>query len=90
MSKNKNVELEEMGLIIRIPKNCKKFKIKATVDIDGVETKVERKFKFEDIMTARQDFLDNVELGDDFDAKFQVTEEGLKWLEEQLKNKGQE
>lgn len=84
------VELDEMGIIIRIPKNCKKFKIKATVDIEGVDTKVTRKFSFEDIMTARQDFLDNVEFGDDFDAKFQVTEEGLRWLEEQLKNKEQE
>ena len=90
MSKKKTVELEEIGIIIRIPKNCKKFKIKAIVDIDGEETKVEQKFKFEDIMIARQDFLDNVEFGDDFDAKFQVTEEGLKWLEEHLKNGEQE
>lgn len=87
MSK-KNVELEEMGIIIRIPKNCKKFKIKATVDIEGVDTKVARKFSFEDIIAARQDFLDNVEFGDNYDAKFQVTEKGLKWLEEQLKKDG--
>ena len=80
--KKKGIDLDEMNVILRIPKDAVGLTIRAQlIGEDGELMKVERKLSVTDIHTARTDFLDNVELGDDYDARFVITEEGRKYLE---------
>jgi hypothetical protein len=50
------------------------------INEDDKSVKVSRRLSAEDIRAARQDFLDNVEDGDDYDARYVITDEGLKYL----------
>lgn len=80
--KKKFVDLEEMNVILRIPKDAVGLTIRVQlIGEDGELKKVERKLSVADIHTARTDFLDNVEFGDDYDAKFELTDEGREYLE---------
>ena len=77
------IDMETQGVIIEIPKGTVKLSIKMTViDEDGTEIKVKKKLKKADIEKARKDFLENVELGDDYDidGMFEVTEKGKEIL----------
>ena len=77
------VELEEYNLIIKIPRESIKLEIKAVFldDNDELAT-VCKTLKLRDIQEARKDFLENVEDGDDYDARYVLTDEGREWLEE--------
>ena len=77
----KTVELEEMNVILRIPKTAASVTITAVIiNEDDKPVKVSHRLSAEDIRTARQAFLDNVEDGDDYDARFVITEEGMEYL----------
>lgn len=77
----KSVELEEMNIICRIPKTAASVTVNAVViNEDDKTVKVSRRLSAEDIRAARQDFLDNVEGGDDYDARYVITDEGLEYL----------
>ena len=78
----KTVEVEEISIIIRIPKEAAALTVTATVLEDGEPVKMLRRFSVQDIFEARQAFLDNVEDGDDYDGYFVITDEGKKYLEE--------
>lgn len=84
---NENAMLEEqIHIIITIPKNAASIEITATmIGDDGIPFRANTVMKPEDIRTARQDFLDNVEGGDDFDAVYTLTEKGRE-IYEQLAN----
>lgn len=88
MSK-KELELEEINVILKIPKNTTKLKITTTILHEGEEQKVKKKLNQEDIIEARRDFLDNVEDGDHYDDLFVITDEGKRYLES-LKNNNME
>lgn len=77
------VELDEYNLIIKIPRESVKLEIKAVFldDNDELAT-VCKTLKLRDIQEARKDFLENVEDGDDYDARYVLTDEGREWLEE--------
>lgn len=80
------IELDEYNLIIKIPRESIKLEIKAVFLNDNDElTTVCKTLKLCDIQEARKVFLDNVEDGDDYDARYVITDEGLKFLES-LKN----
>ena len=84
----KTIELEEMNVILRIPVSSASVTVTAMVIDENDElVKVCRRFFAEDIRAARQVFLDNVEDGDDYDARFVITDEGMDYLE-QLKEGG--
>ena len=84
----KIVELEEMNIILRIPKEAVALEVTASLlDEDGKIMKASTKLSVSDIRVRRQDFLDNVEDGDDYDARFVLTDEGRAYLE-QLKKEG--
>ena len=84
----KTIELEEMNVILRIPVSSASVTVTAMVIDENDElVKVCRRFSAEDIRAARQVFLDNVEDGDDYDARFVITDEGMGYLE-QLKEGG--
>lgn len=86
--KQKEVELNETNIILKIPENAASLTVIANmVDADGKLMKVQKTLSVQDIFKARQDFLDNVEGGDDYDAKFVLTEEGKAYLEQLLEEK---
>lgn len=77
------VELDEYNLIIKIPRESIKLEIKAVFLDDNDElTTVSKTLKLSDIQEARKDFLENVEDGDDYDARYVLTDKGREWLEE--------
>ena len=81
VSKKKEiVELEQMGVILRIPKGCKKLTLTAIIEQDGKEMSVSTTLKKKALKTARKDFLDNVEFGDDYDEVYALTDEGKAYL----------
>ena len=88
MEEQKTIELEEMNVILRIPEAAASVTVTAvTIDENDEPVKVCRRFSAEDIRAARQAFLENVEDGDDYDARFVITDEGMGYLE-QLKEGG--
>ena len=79
---DKTVELEEMTIFLRIPKSVASVTVNAVIiDENDKAVKVSRKLSAEDIRKARQDFLDYVEDGDDYNAKFVLTDEGRAYQE---------
>lgn len=88
MEEAKEIELDEINIIVKIPKDTARITIHAVVlDDDGSPLGVSKTLNPEDIRQARQDFLDNVEDGDDYDALFVLTDAGREWLEQQEKNR---
>ena len=76
------MELEEMNIFMRIPKEAVALEVTASLlDEDGKVMKVSTKLSVSDIRDKRQDFLDNVEDGDDYDARYVLTDEGMEYLQ---------
>ena len=87
MKPGDEVQLEDMGVILRIPKEAVRLEMTVLIlDEDGNLQKVCAEFSANDIREARQAFLDNVEMGDDYDAVWQLTEKGRRQLEEMKEN----
>ena len=81
--RKKEVELEEMNIFLRIPKDAVALEVTASLlDGDGKLMKASNKLSVSDIGKRRQDFLDNVEFGDDYDARFVLSEKGREYLDE--------
>ena len=78
---NKEIELQQYGIIVKIPENCISLTITAQVVIDGKIETVQRELKQSEIFDARRDFLDNVELGDDYDGVWALTDEYRNFVE---------
>lgn len=76
------IELEEMNIILKIPKEAVALEVTASLlDEDGKLMRVKTKLSVSEIRDRRQDFLDNVEDGDDYDARYVLTDEGRTYLE---------
>ena len=76
------VELKEINIIAKIPEHASRLTITAQYfDDDGNPVKVSKVMNAADIRNAREDFLDNVEDGDDYDCYYTITEEGRRWLD---------
>ena len=79
----KIVKVDEMNIICKIPKAAASVTITAViVDENDEPLKMMRRLSTEDIRIARQDFLDNVEDGDDYDGRFVITDEGMEYLKQ--------
>ncbi len=77
----KEVELQEMNIILKIPENAVFLEVKASLmDENGQLMNVMKKLPVQDIFKARQDFLQNVEDGDEYDARYVLTDEGMEYL----------
>ena len=92
MEEKKNpTEREELGkeldtdfihIIIDVPEETVRLEVKATLlDAKGAPYDASMIMEPSDIRKARQDFLDNVELGDDYDAMIVLTDKGREMLE---------
>ena len=77
---NNNMELEEVRAMIYIPKKAVEIVLSAKVYMNGELQKVEKTIDMDEIREAIRDAEENYIGPNDM---FQVTEEGLKWLEEQ-------
>ena len=78
----KTIELEEMNIFLRIPKEAVALEVTASLlDANGKVMRVKTSLSVSDIRDRRQDFLDNVDLGDDYDAHFVLTDEGRAYME---------
>lgn len=75
------IELDLMNIIAKIPKEAVEVRIDATIYHDGKLEIVHSGMNMVEIADARQDFLDNVEDGDDYDAIYTITEEGERYLD---------
>ena len=83
--KQKQVELQEKNIILRIPENAASLEISASlVDENGKLMNVRKQLTVQDIFKARQDFLENVEGGDEYDVKYVIIDEGREYLQELL------
>ncbi len=79
---HKVVELEEMNIFLRIPKETVALEVTASLlDGDGKIMKVSAQLSVSDIRNCRQDFLDNVENGDDYNPKYVLTDKGRDYLD---------
>jgi hypothetical protein len=79
----KEIEVDEINIILKIPKESVRLVVSATVlDNDGKTMKLEKTLSVSDIMAARKDFLDYVEEGDDYDVRYVLTDKGLEYLKE--------
>ena len=77
------IELKEMGIIIRVPEESVSVTVTAHVMSDtGDIIKVQKQLSPSELRQARADFLDEVALGDDYDAEFVLTDEGLAYAEQ--------
>ena len=77
----KEVELQEMNIILKIPENAVFLEVKASLmNENGQLMNVMKKLPVQDIFKARQDFLQNVEDGDEYDARYVLTDEGREYL----------
>ena len=73
----KPIELDEMPIILKIPKDSVAIELISTMlDENGDLMRVSRRISVSEIHQYRQDFLDNVEFGDEYDAVYTLTEEG--------------
>lgn len=70
-----------MGIIAKIPEESESIRMEIDfVDASGVKRKCIAQFNSDDIYNMRQDFLDNVELGDDYDAVYILTDKAEIYL----------
>lgn len=77
------IELEEMGIIIRVPEESVSVTVTAHVmSDDGNIIKVQKQLSPSELRQARADFLDEVVLGDDYDAEFVLNNKGLDYAEQ--------
>ena len=71
---------KEMGIILKIPVNTITMSMTVRfINSDGEVKQQTAEFDHSDIIDFRRDFLDNVELGDDYDAIYTLTEKGIEY-----------
>lgn len=78
MAENMEQELdcELINIIVKVPKDTVACRFIAKMLQDGKLIEAHMDMSPEEFRQARQDFLDNVEGGDDFDKVWVLTEEG--------------
>lgn len=79
---NETIMLDEMNVIMAIPELAVSLSVISTIFVDGEQKEVRKDIDLAEIRKAREDFLENVEFGDDYDDKFVLTDDGRKWLDE--------
>ena len=76
------LDCELINIIVKVPENTVACKFTAIMITDtGKLQDAEMTMNATEFRQARQDFLDNVEGGDDFDKVYRLTEEGKAYVE---------
>lgn len=75
------IDLEQINVILQIPKNTAKLKIEAViVDDDNQAHIVTRSLSTQEVFEARKDFTDWVD-EEEYDAVYTITDLGREYLE---------
>ena len=80
--KGDEIELDQINIILKIPKKTIALEIQPKIlDDNGEVMTLSATLDPEDVRAARQDFLDNVDCGDDYDALYTLTDKGRELCE---------
>lgn len=80
-TQEKLITEELINIIVKVPQNTITCKFSATmITDDGKLQEAHMKMNAEEFRQARQDFLDNVEEGDDYDRMYVLTEKAKREL----------
>lgn len=87
MAENMEQELdcELINIIVKVPENTVACRFTAKMLQDGKLVEAHMDMTTEEFRQARQDFLDNVEGGDEYDKLYVLSEEGKAWLDKREK-----
>lgn len=75
------LDCELINIIVKVPKETVACRFMAKLLQDGKLVEAHMEMTPEEFRQARQDFLDNVEGGDDFDKVYRLTEEGKAYVD---------
>lgn len=78
----KATDIELYNIIMQIPRNACELTITAKIIEGDKVVEVQGVYNVSEIFQARQDFLDNVDFGDDYNATYALTDKGMAYLEE--------
>lgn len=71
-----------INIIVKVPANTVGLTLTAkTIGKDDEIHEYQSEMALSDVFEARNDFLDNVECGDDYDAVYTLTEKGRQMVE---------
>ena len=88
---SEEITVNEMNIFFTVPETCIELEVKAIMlDENNNPISVTKKLTLNDIVSARKDFLDYVDDGDDYDAKYVLTDEGRSYVETLMKGKNYE
>ena len=80
--RGKKLETDFINIIVKIPSETVRLEVNAVfLDEGGIPYNAVMTMNPSDIFKARQDFLDNVDFGDDYDGYFTLTDKGKEMLE---------
>lgn len=85
MANEKERELEEWAIIVRVPKDAVGLVIAAKILEGDNVIDCHKTLTAHELFKARNDFMDWVG-DDDYDATYMLTEEGKRWAEELRKS----
>lgn len=81
MEMQQELDCELINIIVKVPKETVTCGFTAKLLQDGKLIEAHMEMTPEEFRQARQDFLDNVEGGDDFDKVYRLTEEGKAYVD---------
>lgn len=81
MELQQELDCELINIIVKVPKETVTCGFTAKLLMNGELKEAHMEMTPEEFRQARQDFLDNVEGGDDFDKVYRLTEEGKAYVE---------
>ena len=85
-----NIELQQeytgdlIHIIVQVPEDTVSCSITVKRLVNGKLEEAAMEMTAQDFRQARQDFLENVDGGDDYDAVYELTEEGRKYVEKMM------
>lgn len=81
MENGEELDTELIHIIVQVPKDTVTCSFEAKMLIDGKLETAHMDMTPEEFRQARQDFLDEVEAGDEYDAIYALTDEYKAYLE---------
>ena len=85
MDESKEYTGELIHIIVEVPIDTVTCSFTVKRLVDGKLEEAHMDMTAEAFRQARQDFLDNVDAGDEYDAVYMLTDEGLAYLEQKEK-----
>ena len=80
MTENEELDTELIHIILQVPKDTVSISVDAKLFRDGKLVDAHMDMTPEEFRKARQDFLDEVEAGDEYDGVWVLTDEAKKML----------